>query len=179
MIRRNKSIDNQAIYRVAEMMCAAARTAPKGQGLDGLESIILTDDDISILADEMDLIAQEQQVASWKADADKIRQCHAVVLLGYRTKHMFLQRPHIRCGYCGFANCAIAKSNGATCSISAADFGIAVGSAVSIAAQHFIDNKIYFDMGMTAKRMGLFENNVDIAYGIPLSVTGKNPFFIR
>jgi len=50
---------------------------------------------------------------------------------------------------------------------SAVDLGIAIGSAVSVA------------VGRAALGIGILGEDVKIAYGIPLSISGKNPFFDR
>jgi len=57
------------------------------------------------------------------------------------------------------------------------DLGIAVGSAVKTASFHNVDNRIMYRAGIAAKSLGMIESN--IAYGIPLSATGKNIFFDR
>ena len=53
-------------------------------------------------------------------------------------------------------------------------------TAVSVAASHHVDNRIMFSAGKAALNLNLFDDNqVKIAYGIPLSVSGKSPFFDR
>jgi uncharacterized ferredoxin-like protein len=52
-------------------------------------------------------------------------------------------------------------------------------SAVSVAMDHRVDNRIMYSAGKAAIEAGLFGPEVKIAYGIPLSATGKNPFFDR
>ena len=68
---------------------------------------------------------------------------------------------------------------GGTCSFNAGDLGIAVGSAVSRAADLRIDNRIMYSAGKAALELGFLGSEVAIAYGIPLSVSGKSPFFDR
>ena len=68
---------------------------------------------------------------------------------------------------------------GATCIFPAHDLGIAVGSAAGIAAHHHVDNRVMFSAGVAALRLGLMGEGVKIAFGLPLSVTGKSPFFDR
>jgi uncharacterized ferredoxin-like protein len=50
---------------------------------------------------------------------------------------------------------------------------------VSIATDNRVDNRILFTVGLIAVELGLLGGDVKIAYGIPLSVSGKNPFFDR
>lgn len=45
--------------------------------------------------------------------------------------------------------------------------------------QLHIDNRIMFTAGKAALELGCFPGTVKVAYGIPLSATGKNPFFDR
>jgi uncharacterized ferredoxin-like protein len=80
------------------------------------------------------------------------------------------------CGYCGFANCAECEKNKGICAVSTGDLGIAIGSAVSTAALHHVDNRIMFSIGKAALNLDLFEEDVKIAYGIPFSITSKSPF---
>jgi len=42
-----------------------------------------------------------------------------------------------------------------------------------------IDNKVLYTAGQAILRMGILEDDVKIVYAIPLSVSGKNPFFDR
>jgi uncharacterized ferredoxin-like protein len=58
------------------------------------------------------------------------------------------------------------------------DVGIALGSAVSVAADHRVDTRIMFTIGKAALTLG-FLDGVYQAYGLPLSATGKSPFFDR
>ena len=64
-------------------------------------------------------------------------------------------------------------------SFNISDLGIAAGSAAAVAADHRIDNRIMYSVGMGAIRMGCFPNDVVYAYGIPLSATNKSVFFDR
>jgi uncharacterized ferredoxin-like protein len=57
------------------------------------------------------------------------------------------------------------------------DLGIALGSAVKLAAELCIDNRIMYTIGVAAKDLGLLDS--DVIMGIPLAVTGKSPYFDR
>jgi uncharacterized ferredoxin-like protein len=58
------------------------------------------------------------------------------------------------------------------------DLGIALGSAVSVAADLRIDNRMMFTVGKAASALELLgEHKMIIA--IPLAVEGKSPFFDR
>ena len=56
--------------------------------------------------------------------------------------------------------------------------GIALGSAVSLAADARIDNRIMFTVGKAAAALGLL-GEYKMVIGIPLSVSAKTPFFDR
>lgn len=157
-------------------MCAAARTAPKGKGVDNLVTLVVTGADKDKLAKEMRSIAEEYSAAFFTRDANCVDISQAVVLLGQRPVPFYLPQ----CGYCGFQDCAENVKNNGVCAISVGDLGIATCSAVSVAALHHIDNRIMFSAGRAALNLKMFEDDgVKEAYGIPLSVTGKSPFFDR
>jgi len=121
------------------------------------------------------MIATRDQVGFFERDAGNLAQAAALVLIGTRKEPLGL--PH--CGYCGFADCAAMLASGATCAFNTGDLGIAVGSAVSRAADLRLDNRIMYSAGKAAVELGLLGEGVRIAYGIPLAVSGKNPFFDR
>jgi uncharacterized ferredoxin-like protein len=58
------------------------------------------------------------------------------------------------------------------------DLGIALGSAVSIAADDRIDNRIMYSIGKAVAEMNYAEDSV-VWHGIPISLSGKNIFFDR
>ena len=70
------------------------------------------------------------------------------------------------------------KING-ICSFNTIDLGIATSSAVSVAADSRVDTRIMFSVGHAGVAMSLFEGGLKQALGIPLSITGKSPFFDR
>jgi len=161
---------------VAREMALAARTAPKGRGRDQLHIIILTDEEKDALADHMQKIGEEEDIAFFLRDAQNLKSAPVILLLG--TECSPLEVPH--CGFCGFADCEENRDSGsAPCAFSTGDLGIAVGSAVAYAARRHIDNRIMFTAGKAAVEQGCFPGPVKVAYGIPLSATGKNPFFDR
>jgi uncharacterized ferredoxin-like protein len=175
MVYKRKENEQQAALQVAQLMAAAARTAPKGKGIDRLEVLVLDGTDKEQLAQEMRKIASENDVAFFDRDAGNIDQSQAVVLIG--TVNSTAGVPV--CGYCGYKDCAENQQNNGICSIAVTDIGIAVGSAVSIAADHRCDNRVLFSAGKAALQMKLFGDDIIIAYGIPIALHGKSPFFDR
>jgi len=178
MIITSTEAEKNSLVRVAELMLASARTAPKGKGRDNLVSFIATGDEKAELAREMRRIADElgPPVAFFRMNADNVDQAGAVVVLGTTSNPMGLSA----CGFCGFGNCDNLLAAGGVCAYNSGDLGIAVGSAVSVASLHKIDNRIMFSIGRAAMNLGYFGDlPVVQALGIPLSIKGKSPFFDR
>ena len=175
MIMDVQDSEHNAVMTVAELMAAAARTAPKGKGADHLISLIFTGEDKDMVAARMKEIAGEKDIPFFQRDAENIYQCSAVLVLG--TTLAPLGIPY--CGYCGYENCQACNQGNGRCSFNIIDLGIALGSAVATAALHHIDNRIMFSFGRTALEMGLLPKDTKVAYAIPLSVSSKSPFFDR
>jgi uncharacterized ferredoxin-like protein len=165
----------EGVLETARRICIAARTAPKGRGKDNLVSLILTGAEKERLAAEMERQGREKDVPFFVRDADNLRQAAAVVLLGTRIQP--LEIPN--CGFCGFRDCADNREHGGICVFNPGDLGIAIGSAAAVAADHRVDCRVMFSAGKAALSLGLLGREARIAYGIPLSATGKNPFFDR
>ena len=172
MIIKEQDFRDDTIAEIAKRIAVAARTAPKARGTDNLEIAVLTDDDIARLADRMQSIAEATGQSFFARDAANIRQCGAVVLIGSRLAPLGLN-----CGYCGFATCG-EKGSDVPCFFNANDMGIAIGSAVSQAADCRIDNRVMFSAGRTAKEMNLLPD-CPLILAIPLAAKGKSPFFDR
>lgn len=175
MIITARDAETAAIVQVAQLMLAAARTAPKGCGRDLLHSCILTGDDKDQLAAKMAELGEGEERPLFTRDAANLRQAAALVLLGTASEPLGLKR----CGLCGHGNCAGCAAAGSHCAFVTGDLGIALGSAVSVAADHRLDNRIMYTAGYAARQLQLLDKSVRIAYGIPLSASGKNPFFDR
>jgi len=166
----------EKLVEAAQEMALAARTAPKGRGRDQLHFLILTDDDKEALARKMDTIGSAEDIPFFKRDSRNLSASPVILLLA--TECSPLEIPH--CGYCGLSDCRENREKGtAHCAFSTGDLGIAVGSAAAYASRRHVDNRIMFSAGKAALEMGLFPEEVKLAYGIPLSATGKNPFFDR
>ncbi|QIB67984.1 ferredoxin [Aminipila butyrica] len=167
--------EKRAALAVADLMAAAARTAPKGCGVDNIEVLILDGEEKAQLAAEMRRVAKEIDAEFFDRDAGNLEVCHCIVLIGIKDNPLGLEN----CGYCGFENCGLMKQAGANCTFNITDLGIAVGSAVSVAADNRMDNRVFYSAGKTAVLSGVFSKDVRVAYGIPLSTSGKSIFFDR
>jgi len=163
------------IEQIAQEMSLAARTAPKGKGLDLLEIIMVKGETIKKLSDKMMKIGEKENHKTFIRDGDNILKASAIVILGTKREHLGLKY----CGFCGFGNCAGNQKAGGMCAFNTGDLGIAIGSAVSVATDHRIDNRIMYTVGKAAIDSDLMDKDIRVAYGIPLSATGKNPFFDR
>jgi uncharacterized ferredoxin-like protein len=109
-------------------------------------------------------------------DAENILSAPVMVLMGTKIKSMGLSL----CGMCGFKNCEEKnKHPDHPCVFNTGDLGIAVGSAVSVAMEHRVDNRIMYTVGQAVLEMGILGEDVKVVYCIPLSVSAKNPFFDR
>ncbi|MFH1541881.1 MAG: DUF2148 domain-containing protein [bacterium] len=165
----------KAILAIADKMILAAKTAPKARGLDFIEAIVIFDKNINKLSEEMRKIGQRETHQTFLRDGANILKAEAIVLIGTKKKTIGLKY----CGFCGFKDCQAAEKAGAVCALNSGDLGIAIGSAVSIAMDNRVDNRVMYSAGKAAIEAGLLGKEVVIAYGIPLSATAKNPFFDR
>ena len=82
------------------------------------------------------------------------------------------------CGFCGFDSCASADASGARCAFNMIDLGIAVGSAVSVAADDRVDSRVLYSAGKAAQLMEYEDFDV-VWLAIPIAAYGKSPFFDR
>ena len=176
MIILEHTAEENAIIQTAQMMCQAARTAPKTRGLDYIHTAILTDEDKNNLADEMDRLGSELDYAFFSRDANNVRTSTAVVLIGIKNVPRGLNEG---CQFCGFENCQACTKASGKCAYTGMDLGIATGSAVSVAADLRADNRVMFSVGRTAMEMGIMGADICQCVGIPLSATGKSPVFDR
>ena len=167
----------ESIENIGRKMMIAARTAPKGKGRDTIEVLLITELDIDKLAIRMHEIGDETDTSFFHRDADNLFDCSAILLVGTEIKTLGLNEI---CQLCGFKNCELKEEHPNTpCVFNTADMNIAIGSAVSIAADHRVDNRVMFSIGKAAIDNKLFKRDIKIAFGIPLSAKSKNPFFDR
>lgn len=166
----------QGLKEVALKMMIAARTAPKGRGINTLEMLLAEGKAILELAEEMKKIADKYEQHFFHRDAENILNSPVILILGTSIKPLDL----VKCGMCGFSNCDEKRKNPTVpCSFNTSDLGIAVGSAVSTAMINKVDNRIMYTVGQAAMNLNYFDTKVKVAYGIPITATSKNPFFDR
>ncbi|MDD3077846.1 MAG: DUF2148 domain-containing protein [Paludibacter sp.] len=174
MLINERDTRRERLIQVANEMMTAARTAPKGKGIDVIEAVMVTDETIKHLSDAMLTYSAKSGLKFFLRDAENILHAEAIILIGTR------QQVHsLNCGYCGFETCAEKNEHpDVPCAINTVDVGIAVGSAVAVAADRRVDSRVMFSVGKAAGELGLLPGCSSI-YGIPISCSSKNPFFDR
>ncbi|MEI6125328.1 MAG: DUF2148 domain-containing protein [Pseudomonadota bacterium] len=173
---REKDITEKALLAIAHDMVVAARTAPKGKGLDNLVACILTKAEIPELRSRMLELHKKTDAPVFMINGDDIAKAECIVVLGARDRSLGLTF----CGFCGFENCQEREKSGkGRCAFPVGDLGIAIGSAVAVAADRRVDTRIMYSIGYTMMHFGMLDKDVVMAHGIPLSASSKNPFFDR
>ena len=172
---KGDELERSAALDVAKLMAAAARTAPKTRGTDNIEILAIDDAKTkeNIIKKMRDMSAKENR-PSMERDAASIAISPIIIVIGVKTNPAGLN-----CGFCGYGKCEELKKTKGICAYNSIDLGIAASSAVSVASQLHVDNRIMYSIGRACLDLNLFTRDTRQALGIPLSVTGKNPFFDR
>jgi len=172
MILNERNVRHEHLLDVAKQMMTAARTAPKGKGIDIIEAVTITEKEIELLSEEMKSMYTKNGLKFFLRDADNILSAEAIVLIGTRE-----QSQGLNCGHCGYPTC-ISRAEGVPCALNSIDVGIAVGSACAMAADFRIDTRVMFSAGLAAQQLQWLPN-CKMVMAIPLSASSKNPFFDR
>jgi len=176
-IIREDDFKKEALLDVAKKILVAARTAPKARGMDNLAMAIVTDGELQQLCKKTKEIGDREQYDIFLRDAiNVLNSADVVVLIGTRFKSLGLKV----CGFCSFNDCVTKEKHpDVPCAFNTTDLGIAVGSAVALAADHRVDSRVMYTVGLAARELNMLGEEYKIIYGIPLSATSKNPFFDR
>lgn len=189
-----KTVDKSAVETVLGLMALAARTAPKSFGMDCLEIQMLTTAERRRITSHMRAMGERKSAAAktenkakaltldWNCDAETLERADGILLLGIKGTKV----GGVNCGGCGFATCAeMLKAPrpkgdfpGPYCMYRLWDLGIAVSSAVAVAAHHFLDNRMFQKLGAAAIELGIMNQSAPII-GIGVSCSAKNIFFDR
>lgn len=172
MIWDERNVRHEHLLNVAKQMMTAARTAPKGKGVDIIETVTVTEKEIELLSKEMKSMYAKNGLKFFLRDADNILSAEAIVLIGTRE-----QSQGLNCGHCGYPTC-ISRAEGVPCALNSIDVGIAVGSACAMAADFRVDTRVMFSAGLAAQQLQWLPN-CKMVLAIPLSASSKNPFFDR
>lgn len=173
MVVNERNIRHQLVLEAAHRMMVAARTAPKGKGIDIVEVGMAIDENIERLSAEMIRISGETGMKFFLRDAENIKSAEAILLVGTRQ-----QVQGLNCAHCGFATCA-EKPEAVPCAINAIDLGIAIGSACATAADLRVDTQVMFSAGLAAQHLHYLGEESKCVMAIPVSASSKNPFFDR
>ena len=155
MILNERESRHEHVLHVARQMMTAARTAPKGKGVDIIEIAMVTDGDINILSEMMVKMVAEHGMKFFLRDAENILNAECVLLIGTHE-----------------------QAQGLPCALNSVDVGIAIGSACATAADNRVDTRVMFSAGLAAQRLNWLEGCTQV-YAIPVSASSKNPFFDR
>lgn len=174
-MKKSDQLEKEATIDVASLMAAAARTAPKTRGIDNIEIFVIENEPAkNKLIEKMRYISKREKRPSFERDANSIAASPAILGIGVKSNPGGLN-----CGFCGYGTCeALGKTKG-VCAFNSIDLGVATASAAALASQFHIDNRVMYSIGRACMDLGLFGKDVKQALGVPLSVTGKNPFFDR
>lgn len=172
MIQNEREIRHEHVLQAVRQMMTAARTAPKGKGIDIIEMAMVTDNDIRLLSEKLVEMAGETGLKFFLRDADNILQAEAILIIGTRQ-----QVQGLNCAHCGFATC-VEKPQEVPCAINSIDLGIAIGSACATASDLRLDTRVMFSAGLAAQNLGWLGACKSVM-AIPVSASSKNPFFDR
>ena len=174
-MKNSNELEKSAIKDVAEFMAVAARTAPKTRGIDNIEIIAIDDEPANKkLCDKMREISKRENRPSMERDATSIEGSPVILAIGVKSNPAGLN-----CGFCGYSTCIELQKTKGVCAYNSIDLGIAIDSAAETANSFHADNRVMYSIGRACLDLKLFSQTVKQALGIPLSVTGKNPFFDR
>lgn len=172
MIENERNIRHEHVLDAVRQMMTAARTAPKGKGIDIIEMAMVTDDDIRRISDKLFEMSDETGFKFFIRDGENILNAEAILVIGTHQ-----QMQGLNCGHCGFATCA-EKPEATPCAINSVDLGIAIGSACATAADLRLDTRVMFSAGLAAQKLGIL-GDCRCVMAIPVSASSKNPFFDR
>ena len=181
---KSDEAEENALLLAAQLMAVSVRTAPKTRGVDHIVTSLVTGKEKERIAQAMELKVEQKKkrLTFFKRDAENLRRSSVVLLIG--VQGTFTEG--IDCGACGFLSCeefskvktrAGEDFTSPICLFKAIDLGIALGSAVKMASQLNVDNRMMYSIGAAAKVLNFLE--ADIIIGVPLSVSGRNPYFDR
>lgn len=174
MVLDERNTRKEHLLHVAKQMATAARTAPKGKGIDIQEIFIVYGAEIQALSKKMIEISNKTGLKFFLRDAENVLNSDVILIIG--TKN---QNQNLNCGYCGFATCAEKNKHPMVpCAINVTDLGISIGSAVATAADLRVDSRVMFSVGLAAKELNL-TSSCQSVFAILISASSKNPFFDR
>jgi len=166
--------EEKAILDAAKLMAVSARTAPKGRGVDRVVTAIVTGEERERIAEatEKKMEQKKNPLLAFKRDAEALRKSTAVLLIGVKGTKPKKPEDPLNCGACGYSSCAeFMKAEkrrgedftGPVCIFEAMDLGIALGSAVKLASELNIDNRLMYTIGAAAKALELLDADDELS----------------
>ncbi|MCC8199444.1 MAG: DUF2148 domain-containing protein [Tannerellaceae bacterium] len=172
MIQNERDCRSEHMLHIARQMMTAARTAPKGKGIDIIEIAMVTGEEIRHLSEKMVQMGEETGLKFILRDAENILSAEVILLIGTMQ-----QTQGLNCGHCGYPTCA-GKPEVVPCAINITDLGIAIGSACATASDLRVDTRVMFSAGWAAQQL-CYLGDCKCVMAIPVSASSKNPFFDR
>lgn len=167
--------EQASILQIAYMMTHAAKTAPKGLGINHIDTLILTGNDIKPIIKEMKKIAYDSKMAYFLRDAESLRKSQALILIGT----IYSYRGITPCGLCGNIDCTTNRKKNGICVFDTVDLGIAIGAACSIASTNQLDHRVFFSIAKAALKLGNYLPKCKLIMAIPISAYSKNIYYDR
>ncbi len=160
----DKKVYSANIKNAALTMLSRAKTAPKAKGVDNLVYYLLEKDDVKKVAKKLEALAIEKDIPFFLRDSKNIKDLDYIVVIGLKkdTEKSFKKLT------------LDSDSN-----FDSVNLGIALGSAVSAANVYGVDTRIMWTIGFAIKNMNIIKQELQDAYGIPISISEKNIFFDR
>jgi uncharacterized ferredoxin-like protein len=171
-----------AAKTILELMAASARTAPKSAGQDYIDVVIVDKDGCQTIGDEMIRMKEEDNRHNFDRDGKNVKDSAGMLLIGLREHKGLGLELGLECGSCAFKCAEMSTTEGTdfigpNCNFRVLDMGIALGSAVKTASLHNADNRIMYRAGVAARKLCVISSSY--VMGIPISLTGKSPYFDR
>ncbi len=173
MIYNERVERHNHILEVGRQMMTAARTAPKGKGVDIIEIVMIEGDELKVISERMVAMSEQTGMKFLLRDAVNILEAECVIFIGTSSLPQGLN-----CGYCGYELCS-ARKEGVPCAINSIDVGIAIGSACATASDLRVDTRVMFSAGWATQELGIMGEGVGEIIAIALSASSKSPFFDR
>lgn len=187
------------VLTAAKLMVNAALTAPFTGGVHGVEAeIVYGQEELEKVAREIERLAHEEQPKKLKKpflyEAVMVRESDVLIFLGNFRAHSTPM--DASCGLCsGEPNCSFfyervehyngvvdttdrrreTPIKGPLCMVRAHDLGYAIGSAMWLASNLFVDAKPCYSVGLAGRNLGYCKNS-ELVVGIMLAVASKNPY---
>ncbi|MDR0844805.1 MAG: DUF2148 domain-containing protein [Tannerella sp.] len=172
MVLNERETRHNHLMNAARQIMTAARTAPKGKGMDIIEIAAIEGDDIKVLSDKTRALGEQNGLKFFLRDAENILSAEFVIIIGTHPEEHGLN-----CAHCGFPTCAD-KPEMTPCALNSVDVGIAIGSACATIADLRLDSRVMFSVGLAAQELNWLDGCKSV-FAIPVSASSKNPFFDR